>query len=102
MTVGFRSLDEVNMEDTFEARALVMKAIPKFVKAVFRSAIKVSLQAIARGREMNDVVVETRGWKLFLLLPRLILSRPPRGGVIPRGRLQERMARFSSRSGGPS
>ena len=96
MTVGFRSLDEVNMDDIFELRALVMKTIPKFMRAVFRGAMKVSMEAIVRGRETNDVVAETRGWKLFLLLPRLLLSRPARGGLIPRGRLQERVSRFSA------
>ena len=37
-----------------------------------------------------------RGWKLFLLLPRMLLSRPPRGGLIPRQRLEERLATFNA------
>ena len=55
MTLGFQSLNEVNMEDIFEVRALVMKTISKFMRAVFKGAIKVSLQAIVRGRETNNI-----------------------------------------------
>ena len=51
-----------------------------------------SLQEIQRGSTAS--VVEARGWKLFFLLPRLLLFRSPRGGLIPKGRLQERLARF--------
>ena len=38
----------------------------------------------------------TRGWKLFMLLPRMLLCRPPRGGLIPRKRLEERLAAFNA------
>ena len=37
----------------------------------------------------------SRGWKLFLLLPRLLLHRSPRGGKIPKAQLQRRMEAFS-------
>ena len=37
-----------------------MKSVPKFMRGVFRGAIKTSLQAILRGRERNDIEVETR------------------------------------------
>ena len=94
MAAGFRSLDEVNLEDVFEVRALVMKSIPKFLRGVFRGALKVSLQEIVRGQQRNDSEAESRGWKLFLLLPRMLLSRPPRGGLVPKARLRERVDRF--------
>ena len=38
----------------------------------------------------------TRGWKLLLLFPRMILFRPSRGGVVPRGKLGQ-LSRLSSR-----
>ena len=44
----------------------------------------------------NNSVVEARGWKLFFFLPRLLLFRPHRGGLVPRARLQERVSRFAS------
>ena len=36
----------------------------------------------------------TRAWKFFLLLPRILLFRPPRGGKIPKPQLLERFAKF--------
>ena len=34
-------------------------------------------------------------WKLFLLLPRLVLHRSSRGGIISKKTLQERFHRFA-------
>ena len=69
MRVGLESLDEVNLESVFEMRGSVMKTVLKFMRGVFRGAIKTSLQAILRERERN-------------LIPRLLLTRPPRGGLV--------------------
>ena len=38
---------------------------------------------------------QNRGWKLFLLLPRLMLHRPPRGGKVHRSKLVERFDDFA-------
>ena len=94
-TAGFASLDEVDLAEVFEVRACVMKSIPKFMRGAYRGAMKLSLQEIQRG-SANNSTVETRGWKLFFLLPRLLLFKPPRGGLVPRSRLQERMSKFAS------
>ena len=37
---------------------------------------------------------QERGWKLFLLLPRMLLHRSPRGGLIPRAKLLDRFEMF--------
>ena len=39
-------------------------------------------------------VFATRGWKLLLLLPRMILFRPPRGGNVSREKLESRIVAF--------
>ena len=36
-----------------------------------------------------------RGWKLLLLLPRMLLFRPPRGGLISKEKLADRFSAFS-------
>ena len=41
---------------------------PLFVP-VFRGAMKVSLHEITKGMAASSVQVESRGWKLFMLLP---------------------------------
>ena len=38
---------------------------------------------------------ETRAWKLFLLAPRMLLTRPPRGGKVARAKLVEHCAAFA-------
>ena len=44
----------------------------------------------------KDIVRQTRAWKLFLLLPRMLLHRKARGGqkAIPRHKLEERFVWF--------
>ena len=44
--------------------------------------MRLALQEIAHGVERNDETSQCRGWKFFLLLPRLLLCRLPRGGSI--------------------
>ena len=90
MATGFESLDMVDFERVFEVRALVMKSVPGFMKGAFRGAMKISLEEIKKGQLASNVETTTRGWKLFMLLPRMLLCRPPRGGLIPRKRLEER------------
>ena len=96
MSNGFEGLDEVSLGEVFEVRAQVMKTVPNFMKGVFRGGLKMSLEEILKGRARSDSVKEIRGWKLFFLLPRLLLFRPPRGGLVPKARLQERVSMFSA------
>ena len=41
------------------------------------------------------VLHQERGWKLFLLIPRLLLHRPPRGGLVPKSKLVQRFDDFA-------
>ena len=41
-------------------------------------------------------VRRTRAWKLFLLLPRMLLHKPPRGGLVAQKKLEERFAAFAA------
>ena len=50
---------------------------------------------IDEGRSHHAILRASRGWKLFLLLPRLLLHRSPREGKIPKAQLQRRMEAFS-------
>ena len=78
---AFRRLDGRDVEQIFERRGCDMKSVPFFLKGPFRSALRIALlEAIA-----DEHVRRTRGWKLFLLLPRMLFSRRPR----PKHRNQE-------------
>ena len=41
-------------------------------------------------------MMQIRGWKLFFLVPRLLLFRPSRGGSVPKKQLKDRVALFQN------
>ena len=79
MSNGFEGLDELSLGEVFEVRAQVMKTVPNFMKGVFRGGLKMSLEEILKGRARSDSGKE--------ILPRLMLFRPPRGGLVTKARL---------------
>ena len=76
------SVDEVDLNTIFARRANVMRSISHFLKGPYRAAVRLAMRE------------DSCGWKLFLLLPRMFLSRPPRGGLVLKTRLMERLSLF--------
>ena len=74
----------------FNRRAQIMKNIPYFLRGAFRNCLRLAMEEACQA----DHIRRERGWKLFMLLPRMLLHRPPRGGNIPRHKLQERFNAF--------
>ena len=72
-----------------------MKSPPKFLRGACRSAIRVALAETDHGIAAGDEVRLCRAWKLLLLLPRMLLHKPARGGLIPKEKLKERFNFFS-------
>ena len=87
---AFVFLDTIDLRTTF-ARASVMKSIPHWLKGPFRNALKMAMEEAIR----PGVLHQERGWKLFLLIPRLLLHRPPRGGLVPKSKLVQRFDDFA-------
>ena len=83
----------------FSRRAVVMRSPPRFLCGGKRAAMRLALPEMLNGADREDDIAQCRGWKLFLLLPRLLLFRPPRGGLIPKQQLQNRLSLFSRRVG---
>ena len=54
----------------------------------------VALKEIVDSAEVNNTIRATRAWKLLLLLPRMLLFRPTRGGLVPRKKLEARFREF--------
>ena len=92
---ALRWLDIVDLTSIFRRRPCVMRSPPRFLTGGYRAAMRLALQEIAHGVERNDEISQCRGWKLFLLLPRLLLCRPPRGGSITKQQLVDRFSAFS-------
>ena len=59
----------------------MMKFVPKSSK--WRAALRIALEEVCTGCQVGDITRQTRGWKLFFLLPRMLLHKKPRGGAIP-------------------
>ena len=57
--------------------------------------MRLALSEAEAGHRAGDEARISRAWKLFLLLPRILLHRPPRGGKISKGKLLERFTEFS-------
>ena len=81
---AFASLDGVDLKDRFKFRACVMRTVPYFMKGVSRLGLRAALEEVLVGFSQRSDVRMARGWKLFMLLPRMMLHKPPRGGGVPR------------------
>ena len=91
---AFASLDHVELKSVFSRRARVLRTIPFILKGAFRSALRTALDEVIAGHKLGSESRMTRGSKLFMLLPRLLLHRPSRGGMVPRKKLEERIIWF--------
>ena len=92
------ALERLGLVDTtriFALRGAVMKTVPKFLFGPFRNALKFSMEEATAGVLDRESVRQARGWKLLLLIHRLLLHRPPGGARIPKRKLVERFEKFS-------
>ena len=71
-----------------------MQTVPHIRRGAFRMALRVACQKILDGMEANSEVRTVRGWKLFLVLLRMMLFRPDRGGLVSRKKLEARVRQF--------
>ena len=74
-------MDQVELHMVFRTRALVMKNAPFMMKGVFRVALTTAMREVLRGHDDGDELRVERGWKILMLLSRMLLARP-RGGRI--------------------
>ena len=66
-----------------------------FLKGAYRSAMRSALDEADTVRARGHHVGLSRAWKLFMLLPRLLLHKLPRGGFVLKSHLRERFADFA-------
>ena len=91
-THRFAALSDVDLKSCFTFRACVMRTVPHIMKGAFRLAIRTALEEILEGHRSDNDARMARGWKLFMLLPRMLLFRPRHGGPVPRKQLEERVS----------
>ena len=93
---GFASLDGVDLTQLFRRRGHVMRSVPQVMKSGYLAAMRFSMEEVLRSKRVHDIEAEVRAWKLFLMLPRMLLFRPTRGGKVSKGHLMERLDLFSN------
>ena len=52
---AFRTLEGVSFVDTFRLGACVMRSVPFIMRAAYRSAMRIALKEVMRGKELNCV-----------------------------------------------
>ena len=78
---AFESLDEFDLNSIFEGRANVMRVVPFLMRG---GALRLAMNEAVLAHNRNDVACEERAWKLFFLLLRMLLTRPPGWQNLPR------------------
>ena len=76
---GLEFLDSVDLHVVFRTRALVMKSVPVLLKGAFKAALICAMREVLDGNNQGHELRAERGWKMLMLLPRMLLARP-RGG----------------------
>ena len=89
---GFASLDEFDLRTVFQRRAVVMRTIPPILRVPFGNALRIAMDEAIGG---IDELRQERAWRLYLILPRMLLQRPGRGGLEPRSTIEERLRLFA-------
>ena len=69
-------LYQVDLEEVCRTRFLVLQSCPFQLRGRFKQASRVALEILHNGVVGHDLLLETRGWKLFILLPFMLLRRP--------------------------
>ena len=89
------ALDPLNLQTIFTRRVTLLKSVPFPMKGGIRMAFRLALEIIDKGYEQRDVAKQERGWKLFFLVPRLLLYKRPGELLIPKEELSRRCAAFA-------
>ena len=77
-------LDAVGLNDWMLRRVPMLKTCPRFMRGRFRQCWGTALRERCRARLAGDVVSESRAWKLFCLVPVMLLHRPRGTGSVGR------------------
>ena len=96
LSASWKSLDTVNLEDVFLERVPILRSCPHFLRGRLRQIFDLALRERHRAQLAADPVAENRAWKLFGLIPRLLLHRPRGTGSVGRDELCFRADQFAA------
>ena len=87
---SWAQLDLVDSSEVFLERIPMLKACPRFLRGRLRFSFAIALRERHRAKLEGDMVGANRAWKLFGLVPILLLSRPGHTGSVGRDELAKR------------
>ena len=88
---AFHSLDQVDLQKALEQKYCGFQTPPSFLKGRLRQALTFALEAIMQAHTQEQTV---RAWKLWMLLPRMLLHRPPGTRTLSKPEWRTRIANF--------
>ena len=91
---AWAQLDAVDLQTEFAIRLPTMQGVPAFLRPGIRQAYTFSLRALRDAHSRAGEAQQTRAWKLFLLVPRLLLFRVRVTGSTGREALLQRVRGF--------
>ena len=97
ITAGFESLDTVDLAEIWKVRAILMKSVPKFLHGVYRFAKRQALDAVKKGHEERNEMMQIRGWKLFFSRSEIVALPSKTGRIGPQEAVGGQSGPFSER-----
>ena len=86
--------DDVDLPVLFRERFTTLQSCPQCVRGRFRQACRKALEARRDAVNAGDELMEERSWKMFCLLPFLLLHRPVNKSTITKEVLYRRFDLF--------
>ena len=83
-------LEDVDVRGLFLLRVPMLKSCPAFLRGRLRQAFRVALVERQRAQREGDEANRARAWKLFGLVPMMLLWRPLGAGSVGREDLERR------------
>ena len=94
VTTGWDQLDSIDMSECMLRRVPMLKSCPRFLRGRLRQCWNHALRERCRAKQEGDLVAEVRAWKLFCLVPMMILCKPRSVGSVGRDELAKRIQHF--------
>ena len=93
---GWAQLDTVDLQEELLTCVPMLKSCSHWLRGRFREGLTVALRERHRAKLANDELGQIRAWKLFCLVPEMLLHRPRNTGSVGRDELARRGASRNS------
>ena len=92
--VDWSQLDDFSLEELFLLQVPMLRTCPHFLRNRLRECFGLALRERFRAKVVADEEAEVRAWKLFGLIPMMLLHKPKGVGSVGRNELAQRINLF--------